>query len=118
MLEMLERATAALLLLNSLKADCWLLTCANITFLIIIPMLILYMIPDPDPDPDADPNAYRLLESKDLILPLLNGFLLLDPSLLKKLLVSEKQNLSLFKLQCVDWNQSEKAFVDLYSEFL
>ena len=94
MLEMLERATAALLLLNSLKADCWLLTCANITFLIIILMLILILIPDPDPVSDPDPNAHRLLESEDLILPLLNGFLLLGPPLLKKLLVSENQNLS------------------------
>ena len=57
-----------------------------------ISFLILTLFRDPDPDPD--PDAHRLLESYDLILPLLNGFLLLLPPLIKKLLVPDHQNLS------------------------
>ena len=53
-----------------------------------ISFLILILFLDPDPD------AHRLLESDDLILPLLNGFLLLLPPLIKKLLVPDHQNLS------------------------
>lgn len=50
-------------------------------------LTIGFSFSDPDPDP------HRLLQSDDLVLPLLNGFLLLLPPLVKKLLVPEHRNL-------------------------
>ena len=75
MLEMLDRATAALLLLSSLKADCWLLTWTY------------HPGSNPNPDPDLVPDPHRLLESDDLLLPLVNCLLLLDSALVKELLI-------------------------------
>ena len=48
---------------------------------------------DHDPGSSLDPDPHRLLQSDDLILPLLNGFLLLLPPLVKKLLVPDHQKM-------------------------
>ena len=80
MLEMLDRATAALLLLSSLKADCWLLTWTY------------HPGSNPNPHPDLVPDPHRLLESDDLLLPLVNGLLLLGSALVKELLIPGRWN--------------------------